>query len=125
MHSGSLIGTVGGGAGEGKIIEQALKVFKSKEQLVEIDLTGMPGRETQGVCDGKVRVIGMSAVKNVSGWFARRYSSKYRWRVGLRQLTQKLHANIKKVEFAVPEVLVDINDEEAYQRSFSSMSKPC
>lgn len=53
---GSLIGTVGGGAGEGKVIEQALEVFKSKEQLVEIDLTGVPGRETQGVCGGKVQV---------------------------------------------------------------------
>ena len=53
---GSLIGTVGGGAGEGKVIEQALQVFQSKEQLVEIDLTGLPSRETQGVCGGKVRV---------------------------------------------------------------------
>ena len=53
---GSLIGTVGGGAGEGKVIQQALKVFNQEKRLVEIDLTGTPGRETQGICGGKVQV---------------------------------------------------------------------
>ncbi len=55
-QGGSLIGTIGGGAGEGKVIEQALKVFEGKKQLVEIDLTGAPNQETQGVCGGKVKV---------------------------------------------------------------------
>ena len=54
---GSIIGTVGGGAGEGKVIEKALTVLKSdKKQLVEIDLTGAPGKDIQGVCGGKVQV---------------------------------------------------------------------
>lgn len=52
----SIIGTIGGGAGEGKVIEQALAVLKGENQLVEVDLTGTPGRETQGVCGGKVQV---------------------------------------------------------------------
>ena len=54
---GSIIGTIGGGAGEGKVIEQALTVFNTgKKQLVEIDLTGTPGKDIQGVCGGRVAV---------------------------------------------------------------------
>ena len=53
----SIIGTIGGGAGEGKVIKEALKIFETEEkQLVEIDLTGTPGKDIQGVCGGKVRV---------------------------------------------------------------------
>ena len=53
----SIIGTIGGGAGEAKVIERALLVLKTGEkQLVEIDLTGAPGKDIQGVCGGKVRV---------------------------------------------------------------------
>ena len=53
----SIIGTIGGGAGEGKVIEQALSVLKTgHKQLVDIDLTGAPGRDIQGVCGGKVQV---------------------------------------------------------------------
>ena len=53
----SIIGTIGGGAGEGKVIEQALSVLETgNKQLVEIDLTGAPGRDIQGVCGGKVQV---------------------------------------------------------------------
>ena len=53
----SIIGTIGGGAGEGKVIESALTVLKTgKKQFVEIDLTGAPGKNIQGVCGGKVRV---------------------------------------------------------------------
>ena len=56
-QDGSIIGTIGGGAGEGKVIKQALKVFETgKKQLVEIDLTGTPGKDIQGVCGGKVQV---------------------------------------------------------------------
>ncbi|MBE9042952.1 XdhC family protein [Pleurocapsales cyanobacterium LEGE 10410] len=51
------IGTIGGGAGEGKVIQQASIVLKTgKKQLIEIDLTGAPGKDIQGVCGGKVRV---------------------------------------------------------------------
>ena len=54
---GSIIGTIGGGAGEGKIIQEALTVLETgKKQLVEIDLTGAPGKDIQGVCGGKVQV---------------------------------------------------------------------
>lgn len=53
---GRIIGTIGGGAGEGKVIQQALSVFAGEKQLVEIDLTGTPGQETQGVCGGKVQI---------------------------------------------------------------------
>ena len=54
---GSIIGTIGGGAGEGKVIQEALTVLEiGKKQLVEIDLTGTPGKDIQGVCGGKVQV---------------------------------------------------------------------
>ncbi len=53
----SIIGTIGGGAGEGKVIQQGLKVLETGEkQLVEIDLTGAPGKDIQGVCGGKVEI---------------------------------------------------------------------
>ena len=63
----TIIGTIGGGAGEGKVIEQALSVLETGlKQLVEIDLTGAPGRDIQGVCGGKVQVwlewMGKSAI---------------------------------------------------------------
>lgn len=54
---GQIFGTIGGGAGEAKVIQQALKVLRTGEkQWVEIDLTGAPHRETQGICGGVMRV---------------------------------------------------------------------
>ncbi|NEQ23691.1 MAG: xanthine dehydrogenase, partial [Microcoleus sp. SIO2G3] len=50
-------GTIGGGAGEAKVITQALKVLETGEkQFVEIDLSGAQTRETQGVCGGMMQV---------------------------------------------------------------------
>lgn len=55
--NGQIFGTIGGGAGEAKVIQQALKVLETGEkQWVEIDLTGAPQRETQGICGGIMRV---------------------------------------------------------------------
>jgi xanthine dehydrogenase accessory factor len=52
-----IIGTIGGGAGEGKVIRQALTVLETGEkQFVEIDLTGSFKRETQGICGGTMQV---------------------------------------------------------------------
>ena len=54
---GSIIGTIGGGAGEGKVIQSALQVLETgKKQLIEIDLTGTPGKDIQGICGGKVQL---------------------------------------------------------------------
>jgi len=53
---GRLIGTIGGGAGEAKVIEQALSLSNPEKRLVEIDLTGAPRSDIQGVCGGKVQV---------------------------------------------------------------------
>ncbi|MGF1570088.1 MAG: XdhC family protein [Nodosilinea sp.] len=54
---GQLFGTIGGGAGEAKVIRQALQVLQTgKKQRVEIDLSGAPQRETQGVCGGMMQV---------------------------------------------------------------------
>lgn len=51
------IGTIGGGAGEAKVIQQSVQVLESgQKQQVEIDLTGAPQRETQGVCGGTMQV---------------------------------------------------------------------
>lgn len=50
-------GTIGGGAGEAKVIQQARTVLQTGEkQAVEIDLTGHVDRETQGICGGKMQV---------------------------------------------------------------------
>ncbi|MCL1471456.1 XdhC family protein [Argonema antarcticum] len=53
----STIGTIGGGAGEAKVIEKALEILETGEkQFVEIDLSGAINRETQGVCGGTMLV---------------------------------------------------------------------
>lgn len=49
--------TIGGGAGEAKVINTAMTVLATGEkQLVEIDLTGSQTRETQGICGGVMQV---------------------------------------------------------------------
>ncbi|HEY9643298.1 MAG TPA: XdhC/CoxI family protein [Coleofasciculaceae cyanobacterium] len=49
--------TIGGGAGEAKVMAQALQVLQTgKPQFVEIDLSGTPQRQTEGVCGGKMQV---------------------------------------------------------------------
>ncbi|TVQ12213.1 MAG: XdhC/CoxI family protein [Leptolyngbya sp. DLM2.Bin27] len=49
--------TIGGGAGEAKVLRLAQEVLKTGEkQVVEIDLSGAPRRPTQGVCGGHMRV---------------------------------------------------------------------
>lgn len=54
---GQLAGTIGGGAGEAKVIQQAQRVWATGEkQLVEIDLTGSPGRLAEGICGGRMQV---------------------------------------------------------------------
>ncbi|PSF39499.1 xanthine dehydrogenase [Aphanothece hegewaldii CCALA 016] len=54
---GTFFNTIGGGAGEAKVIRQGMRVLETGEkQFVEIDLTGSPQRETQGVCGGIMQV---------------------------------------------------------------------
>lgn len=54
---GRTVGTIGGGAGEAKVIQQAQTLLKAGgKQFVEIDLSGVPYRETQGVCGGWMQV---------------------------------------------------------------------
>lgn len=53
--NGKTCGTIGGGAGEAKIYQQALEILQTGEKkFVEIDLTGTP--DTQGVCGGTMLV---------------------------------------------------------------------
>ncbi len=55
---GRTFNTIGGGAGEAKVIKQAMEVLKTGEkQWVEIDLSGATERETQGVCGGLMQVL--------------------------------------------------------------------
>ncbi|MFN6513464.1 MAG: XdhC family protein [Nostoc sp. CreGUA01] len=55
---GKTLGTIGGGAGEAKVYQQALQLFKTgKKQFIEIDLSGVPQRKTQGVCGGTMQVL--------------------------------------------------------------------
>lgn len=52
-----IFSTIGGGAGEAKVIESAIAILKSGEnQLLEIDLTGTPQRRTEGICGGVMQV---------------------------------------------------------------------
>ncbi|MBM0741862.1 XdhC family protein [Phormidium sp. CLA17] len=56
--NGCTFGTIGGGAGEAKVIQQARTVLATGDkQLVEIDLSGSPQRDTQGVCGGTMQVL--------------------------------------------------------------------
>lgn len=55
--SGQVLNTIGGGAGEAKVIRQAMQVLQTGEkQRVEIDLTGVPQRATEGICGGQMQV---------------------------------------------------------------------
>ncbi|PSR17275.1 xanthine dehydrogenase [filamentous cyanobacterium CCP3] len=55
--SGQAFNTIGGGAGEAKVLLQAREVLKTgAKQFVEIDLSGALQRQTQGVCGGHMRV---------------------------------------------------------------------
>lgn len=55
--AGRTYNTIGGGAGEAKVIRQAMIVLETGEkQLVEIDLTGTTQRQTQGICGGIMQI---------------------------------------------------------------------
>lgn len=55
--NGQIFNTIGGGAGEAKVIRQAMTVLETGEkQRLEIDLSGAPHRETQGICGGMMQV---------------------------------------------------------------------
>ncbi|MBW4465247.1 MAG: XdhC family protein [Pegethrix bostrychoides GSE-TBD4-15B] len=72
LPDGRCIDTIGGGAGEAKVIRQALELLQTgQKQVVEIDLTGAPDRETsreanreasreprktEGICGGWMQV---------------------------------------------------------------------
>jgi xanthine dehydrogenase accessory factor len=50
--------TIGGGAGEALVIRQAMTVLETGgKKIVEIDLSGTPQRETQGICGGIMQVL--------------------------------------------------------------------
>jgi xanthine dehydrogenase accessory factor len=54
---GRILGTIGGGAAEARVIQQSMIVLETgKPQWVELDLTGTPQRETQGICGGIMSV---------------------------------------------------------------------
>jgi xanthine dehydrogenase accessory factor len=54
---GQVLQTIGGGAGEAKVIQQAMNVLVTgQKQVVAIDLSGAPQRQTQGVCGGMMQV---------------------------------------------------------------------
>jgi xanthine dehydrogenase accessory factor len=54
---GQAFNTIGGGAGEAKVLHQAQAVLRTGEkQFVDIDLSGAPQRQTQGICGGHMRV---------------------------------------------------------------------
>jgi len=53
-ETGDIFGTIGGGAGEAKVIETAKIVLRNGEkQAIEIDLTTL---QAEGICGGKMRV---------------------------------------------------------------------
>jgi xanthine dehydrogenase accessory factor len=57
IAAGGCFDTIGGGAGEAKVVRQARIVLQTgQKQPIEIDLTGTPTRETEGICGGWMRV---------------------------------------------------------------------
>jgi xanthine dehydrogenase accessory factor len=56
-QTGLCAGTIGGGAGEAKVLTQAQEVLTTgHNQPVAIDLTGAPQRDIQGICGGHMQV---------------------------------------------------------------------
>jgi xanthine dehydrogenase accessory factor len=56
-EDGRAVGTIGGGAGEAKVCNQASQILKTNtKQFVDINLSGEPGREMEGACGGQMRV---------------------------------------------------------------------
>lgn len=60
---GRVCNTIGGGAGEAKVIRHARELLQAgskhsqhSKQLIEIDLSGAPHRETEGICGGTMQV---------------------------------------------------------------------
>jgi xanthine dehydrogenase accessory factor len=54
---GDCVGTIGGGAGEAKVIHQAKKVCETgASQWVELNLSGSPQRHAEGICGGVMQV---------------------------------------------------------------------
>lgn len=60
---GRVRNTIGGGAGEAKVIRQAKEILRAgskhsdhSKQLIEIDLSGAPHRETEGICGGTMQI---------------------------------------------------------------------
>lgn len=54
FETGEIFGTIGGGAGEAKVIETAKTVFKNGEKrALEIDLTNL---QAEGICGGKMLI---------------------------------------------------------------------
>ena len=50
-------GTIGGGAGEAKVIEAAILALKTgQKQLIKVDLSGESDRQTEGICGGIMQV---------------------------------------------------------------------
>ena len=56
-ENGETFGTIGGGAGEAKVLRQAQAVLQTGQaQAVMVDLSGAPNREIQGICGGYMQV---------------------------------------------------------------------
>jgi xanthine dehydrogenase accessory factor len=52
------IDTIGGGAGEAKVIALAREVLQTGEKKrLEIDLTGSPKRQAEGICGGWMEIL--------------------------------------------------------------------
>ncbi|QDU59266.1 putative xanthine dehydrogenase subunit A [Planctomycetes bacterium Pan216] len=55
---GTLIGSIGGGAAEGKCLDQCEVVLREQHaRLLEIDLRGKPGAIRDGICGGTMRLL--------------------------------------------------------------------
>ena len=57
LGNSEIFSTIGGGAGEAKVIQMAQQVLISgQKQWVEIDLSGVASKKVEGVCGGQMRV---------------------------------------------------------------------
>lgn len=56
-EDGTVRGTIGGGAGEAKVLQAARTVLSTGEnQQINLDLSGLPQRQIQGICGGQMQV---------------------------------------------------------------------
>ncbi|MGD1871470.1 MAG: XdhC family protein [Mastigocoleus sp.] len=126
--NGQIYGTIGGGAGEAKVIQEAVLLFQvniqgnktpveqtSNKKIVEIDLSGALDKEIQGICGGTMQVL-------LELW-------ENNWAVGLvNQIINALSSGktitlVTPLETSSKPYLLSDCDQESDKKSVSNLSQ--